>query len=106
MIVSEAVLVAPPALPVTVCAPAAVALQELPLQEPLGPIEKVVLEVTSPIGLSEASCPCAVYFCEAPAVIVAAEGLTTMWSMSALGVCCGDAPALAPLVLAIAGCPA
>ena len=49
--VREAVPVLPPSVPVTVCAPALVAVQTLPLQEPSGAIEKVVESVTSPSGL-------------------------------------------------------
>jgi hypothetical protein len=41
------VLVLPALLPVTVCAPAVVAVQPLPVHEPFGAIEKVVLDVTS-----------------------------------------------------------
>ena len=51
MTVSDAVSVEPPSVPVTVWAPATVAVQTLPLQEPSGPIEKVVAPVTSPSGL-------------------------------------------------------
>ena len=53
--VTVAVSVAAPAWPVTVWAPAVVAVQLLPVQLPSGPIEKVVLAVTSPIGLLAAS---------------------------------------------------
>ena len=48
------------------------------MQDPFGPIEKVVLDVTSPSELLEASKPSAVYACEPPAVIDALAGLTTM----------------------------
>ena len=48
---SEAVLVLPPSLPVTVCAPAEVAVQLAPVQDPFGVIEKVVFAVTSPSEL-------------------------------------------------------
>jgi len=78
--VREAVLVLPPSLPVTVCAPRAVAVHVLPVQEPLGAIEKVVAAVTSPRELPAASKPCAVYAWAAPAAMVALAGLITMWS--------------------------
>ena len=68
----------PPSLPVTVCAPADVAVQLAPVQDPFGPIEKVVKVVTSPSELFEASKPSAVYACEPPAAIDALEGLITM----------------------------
>ena len=42
MTVSEAVPVFPDFVPVMVCEPALVAVQTLPLQEPSGPIVKVV----------------------------------------------------------------
>ena len=54
------------------------AVQVLAVHEPSGPIEKLVLEVTSPSELLEASKPSAVYTCEPPATIVALAGLTTM----------------------------
>jgi hypothetical protein len=73
-----AVRVFPSAVPVTVCAPAEVAVQVLPVQDPFGPIENVVLAVTSPSELFEASKPSAVYACEPPAAIDALEGLITM----------------------------
>ncbi len=50
----------PPLLPVTVCAPSAVAVQLAPVQEPLGAIEKVVAEVTLPSELFDESKPSAV----------------------------------------------
>ena len=81
---NDAVPVLPPSFPVTVCAPADVAVQLAPLQEPFGPIEKLVLAVTSPSEWFEASKPSAVYACEPPAVIDALEGLTTMWSRTAV----------------------
>ena len=43
-----AVPVFPPSVPVTVWAPATVALQLAPVQLPSGPMEKVVAPVTSP----------------------------------------------------------
>jgi len=49
-----------PFVPVTVCAPAIVAVQTLSVQEPFGAIEKVVAEVTSPRTLPAASTLCAV----------------------------------------------
>ena len=63
LMVSEAVFVFPALLPVTVCGPPDVAVQVLPLQDPFGAIEKVVLEVTSPSELLAASKPWAVYTC-------------------------------------------
>src|SRR5919202_6709258 len=78
--VNEGVAVLPPSFPVTVCAPASVAVQTLPVQEPFGPIENIVEEVTSPSELLAASKPSAVYVCEPPAVIVALAGLMTTWS--------------------------
>ena len=75
---NDAVAVFPSAVPVTVCAPAEVAVQLAPVQDPFGPIEKVVLDVTSPSGLPDTSNPCATYVWEAPAKIDALEGLTTM----------------------------
>jgi hypothetical protein len=56
---SEAVLVLPESFPVTVCAPADVAVQLAPVHDPSGAIEKVVNAVTSPSELFEASKPCA-----------------------------------------------
>ncbi len=76
--VSEAVLVFPESLPVTVCTPATVAVQLAPVQDPFGPIENVVEAVTSPSELLEASKPSAVYDCEPPAAVVALAGLITM----------------------------
>jgi len=93
---NDAVPVLPPSFPVTVCAPEAVAVQVAPLQEPFGPIEKLVLDVTSPSGLPDPSNPCATYVCEPPATIEALEGLTTMWS-SAPPVTCREALPVAPL---------
>ena len=50
---SEAVPVLPALVPVTVWTPAAEALQvALPVQEPFGAIENVVVDVTSPSELS------------------------------------------------------
>jgi len=93
---NDAVPVLPPSFPVTVCAPADVAVQVAPLQEPFGPIEKLVLDVTSPSGLPDPSNPCATYVCEPPATIEALEGLTTMWSR-APPVTCREALPVAPL---------
>src|SRR6266511_4597096 len=78
--VSAAVLVSPSRFPVTVCAPATVAVQTLPVHEPLGEMEKLVDAVTSPTELPAGSNPSAVYACDPPAVIVAPAGLITMWS--------------------------
>ena len=47
-------------VPVTVCAPAELAVQVAPVQEPFGAIEKVVVAVTSPSELSYWSRPSAV----------------------------------------------
>src|ERR671935_137342 len=49
--VRDAVAVLPPSLPVTVCAPATVAVQALPVQLPFGEIVNVVEAVTSPSEL-------------------------------------------------------
>jgi hypothetical protein len=76
--VSAPVLVLPALVPVTVCAPAVVAVQLFPVHEPFGEIEKVVVDVASPSELFEASKPSAVYACDPPAEIVALDGLTTM----------------------------
>jgi hypothetical protein len=84
---SEAVPVLPAFVPVTVCAPADVAVQLAPEQEPFGPIENVVVEVTSPSELSNWSRPSAVYACEPPAAIVAEAGASAKWS---------SAPAVTP----------
>ena len=56
----EAVPVLPLFVPVTVCAPAELAVQVAPVQEPFGAIEKVVVAVTSPSELSYWSRPSAV----------------------------------------------
>ena len=96
MTCNEAVPVLPAFVPVTVCAPADVALQLAPLQEPFGPIEKVVLDVTSPSELSYWSRPSAVYACEPPAVMTAEAGDSAKWS-SAPAVTLNDAvPVLPP----------
>ena len=58
--VSEAVLVLPASLPVTVWAPATVAVQLFEVQEPSGAIVKVVAAVTSPREFPAASKACAV----------------------------------------------
>jgi hypothetical protein len=68
----------PAAVAVTVWAPAAVAVQELPLHEPLGAIANVVEDVTSPMGFPPESKASTVYGCEPPAAISEADGLTTM----------------------------
>src|SRR4051794_6384823 len=77
---SEAVPVLPDFVPVTAWEPATEAVQTAPLQEPFGPIVKVVLAVTSPSELSYWSRPCAVYACVAPAVIDVAAGASARWS--------------------------
>ena len=61
-------------VPVTVCAPAAVAVQVAPVQEPFGAIVNVVAAVTLPSELSNWSRPCAVYVWEPPEAIVADAG--------------------------------
>src|SRR5919205_3656123 len=97
--VSVDVLVFPAFVPVTVCAPEAVAVHVFPLQEPFGVMLKVVLEVTSPSEFAAASKPSAVYVCEPPAVMVAADGRITMWSSWLLAVTSSVAvPVLPPLV--------
>jgi len=68
----------PPSLPVTVCAPATVAVQLAPVHVPFGVIENVVNAVTSPNELPVESKPSALYDCEPPAPIVALDGLITM----------------------------
>ena len=55
-----AVPVLPPLVPVTVCAPAVVAVQVAPVQEPSGAIVNVVVPVTLPSELLNWSRPCAV----------------------------------------------
>jgi hypothetical protein len=77
---SEAVPVLPAFLPVTVCVPAAEAVQVAPVQEPFGAIEKVVLAVTSPRELSYWSRPSAVYVCDPPEGIVVDAGARARWS--------------------------
>ena len=84
--VNVALLVLPPLLPVTVCAPAFVAVQVAPVQEPSGAIVNVVEPVTSPSELFEASNACAVYACDPPAEIDADAGLITMWSTDAASI--------------------
>ena len=76
--------------------PPDVAVQVLPLQDPFGAIEKVVLEVTSPSELLAASKPWAVYACEPPATIVALEGLMAMWSRPPPPTCKEAVPVLPP----------
>jgi hypothetical protein len=75
--VSEAVLIAPLSFPVTVCGPAAVAVQTFAVHDPFGEMEKLVEPVTSK-ELPPVSKPCAVYVCDPPAEIVALAGLITM----------------------------
>ena len=96
MTCNEAVPVLPAFVPVTVCAPADVAVQLAPEQDPLASIENVVVEVTSPSELSYWSRPSAVYACEPPAVITAEAGDSAKWS-SAPAVTLNDAvPVLPP----------
>src|SRR6266536_625299 len=75
-----AVAVLPPSLPVTVCAPATVAVQLAPVHEPFGAMVKVVEAVTSPRLLLPASKPAAVYAWLPPEVMVAVAGLIVMWA--------------------------
>jgi len=100
---SEAVLVLPPSLPVTVCEPPVFAVQTAPVQDPFGAIEKAVAAVTSPSELFDASNPCAVYACEPPALIVALDGLITMWSRPPAPTC-NDAVPLLPLFVPVTVC--
>ena len=101
--VNDAVPVLPPALPVTVCAPEAVAVQVASVQDPFGPIEKAVLPVTSPSELSYWSRPSAVYAREPPAVIVADAGDRTRWS-SEPAVTLNDAVPVFPSVVPVTVC--
>ena len=72
--VRAAVPEAVPSVPVTVWGPVVVAEQDAPAQEPSGPIEKVVDEVTSPSELPEWSKPVAVNVWDMPAATDAVEG--------------------------------
>ena len=54
---NDPALVFPESFPVTVCAPATVAVHTFPLHDPLGAIENTVEAVTSPSELFEASNP-------------------------------------------------
>ena len=100
---NDAVPVLPPSLPVTVCAPEAVAVQVATVQDPFGPIENVVLDVTSPSELSYWSRPSAVYACEPPAVMVADAGDKTRWS-SEPGVTLNDAVPVFPSAVPVTVC--
>ncbi len=71
-------LVFPASLPVTVCAPATVAVQTLPLHEPSGETANDVLDVTSPNEFPDESKPSAVNDRDPPATTAALDGLTTM----------------------------
>ena len=71
------------------------AVQAAPAHDPFGLIEKVVRSVTSPSELPLASKASAVKLLESPAVIVAVDGATTMWSTAAV-VTCSAAFALFP----------
>src|SRR5919204_1735195 len=73
-----ALLLLPPSVPVTVCAPAVVAVHTLAVHDPSGAIVNVVDPVTSPSELFDASNACAVYVCDPPATTDADAGLTTM----------------------------
>ena len=103
MTVNEAVSVLPASLPVMVCAPEAVAVQVATVQDPFGPIENVVLDVTSPSELSYRSRPSAVYACEPPAVMVADAGDKTRWS-SEPGVTLNDAVPVFPSAVPVTVC--
>src|ERR671937_545699 len=69
-----ALLALPPLVPVTVCAPAVVAVHTLALHDPSGAIVNVVEPVTSPNELFDASNACAVYVCDPPATTDADAG--------------------------------
>src|SRR6266576_1564144 len=96
--VNVALLVLPPVLPVTGCAPATEAVQVAPVQEPSGAIVKVVFAVTLPSELLNWSKPCAVYACEVPEMIVADAGARPRWSRAAALTCRLAVPVLPPLV--------
>src|SRR5581483_6095266 len=91
---SEAVPVAPALVPVTVCAPAAVAVHTLAVHDPFGVRLNVVVPVTSPRLLLLASRPCAVNVWLLPAVTVALAGESTRWSSApgwtVTGACVAD----------------
>src|SRR5438094_449124 len=97
---SDAVPVFPAFVPVTVCAPAAEAVQVAPLQEPFGAIEKLVVDVRSPRELPYWSRPAAVYVCDPPEVIEAVDGESTRWS-SAAGPMVKAAVAVFPAAVAL-----
>jgi len=80
---SDAVPVLPPFVPVTVWLPAVVAVHDAPVHDPLGAIEKDVVDVTSPSEFSYWSRPSAVYACVLAGVIVADAGVSTRWSSGA-----------------------
>ena len=101
--VSDAVPVLPELVPVTVCAPATVAVQALPLHDPSGAMVKVVEAVTSPSEFSYRSRPAAVYDCDPPAAIVAVAGARTRWS-SAAAVTASEAVAVLPPSLPVTVC--
>ncbi len=77
--IKEEVSVLPLFDPVTVCAPATVAVQLAPPQVPFGVIENDVPAVTSPSELFAESKPSAVNPCDPPDAMVALPGVTTMW---------------------------
>ncbi len=97
---SDAVPVFPAFVPVTVCAPAAEAVQVAPLQEPFGAIEKLVVDVRSPSELPYWSRPAAVYARDPPEVIEAVDGESTRWS-SAAGPMVNAAVAVLPAAVAL-----
>src|SRR3954452_5199123 len=90
--------VRPAACPVTVCTPAAVAVQSLVAQEPLGAIENCVLAVISPRETPELSNASAVYVCVSPAVIVASDGVMAIRSTSPLRTRSDAVPVASPNV--------
>src|ERR671932_294556 len=92
---SDAVLVFPPLVPVTVCVPATDAVQVVPVQDPFGAIAKVVVAVTSPRELSYWSRASAVYVWEPPDAIVAEAGASARGS-SGPAVTVSDAVAVLP----------
>src|SRR5437764_10800174 len=75
---TEAVLVLPESVAVTVCGPPAVAVQLAPLHDPSGAIEKDDADVTSPIELLAESNPWTVKACAVPEMTVTLDGLIAM----------------------------
>ena len=81
--IKVAVPVTPPLAAVTVCVPGMVAEQLGPAHEPSGVIEKVAVDVRSPVVFPKASRPVAVYACFTPSDTVALAGATTMLDSAA-----------------------